>query len=192
MSQNVKTLKMVTTNQNKFLEAKTILAEFSINLTQVEEERVEIQADDLEEVAKSSAEAAACRVGAPLIVEDAGLFIQHLNGFPGPYSSYVLRKIGLDGILKLMEGAQDRQALFESVVAFWEASESAVMVFMGIAEGTISCQKRGEGGFGYDPIFIPSEGDGRTFGEMSPLEKGRFSHRGRALRKFGRWLTQTR
>jgi len=192
MSQKEKTLKMMTTNRNKFLEAKTILAEYNINLTQVEEGRVETQADDLEEIARFSAETAVHLVGVPLIVEDDGLFIQHLNGFPGPYSSYTLRKIGLDGILKLMEGAQDRGACFKSVVAFCSAPQNRAIVFKGVATGTISLEKRGGGGFGYDPLFIPSEGDGRTFAEMSPLEKGRLSHRGRALREFSGWFTQTR
>jgi XTP/dITP diphosphohydrolase len=191
MSQNEKSLKMATGNRNKFLEAKVILAEFHINLIQAELEKVEVQADDLEEVARFSAEAAARQIGGLLIVEDAGLFIQHLNGFPGPYSSYVLRKIGLEGILKLMEGVQDRAAYFKSAVAFCEAAGSPAMVFTGIVRGTISMERRGEGGFGYDPIFIPSEGDGRAFAEMNLQEKGLLSHRGRALREFGKWLAKT-
>ena len=191
MSQNEKSLRMVTTNRNKFLEAKNILAEFHINLIQVEQNRVEIQADNPEEVARFSAEAAARQLGGSLIVEDAGLFIQHLRGFPGPYSSYILSKIGLDGVLKLMEGVQDRKAYFKSAVAFCEAAGSPVMVFTGVVEGTISWERRGEGGFGYDPLFIPSEGDGRTFAEMSSLEKASLSHRGKALREFGKWFTKT-
>jgi len=182
----------MTANRNKFLEAKAILTEFNINLTQVEEERVETQADDLEEIARFSAETAAHLIDAPVIVEDAGLFIQHLNGFPGPYSSYTLRKIGLDGILRLMEGVQNRGACFKSAVAYCSAPQDRAVVFIGLVGGTISSKKRGEGGFGYDPLFIPSEGDGRTFAEMSPLEKGRLSHRGRTLREFGGWFTQTK
>ncbi|MFB0543315.1 MAG: non-canonical purine NTP pyrophosphatase [Candidatus Bathyarchaeia archaeon] len=63
-------------------------------------------------------------------------------------------------------------------------------IFTGVVEGRISEERRGEGGFGYDPLFIPSEGDGRTFAEMTPSEKNRFSHRGRALREFGEWFTK--
>jgi XTP/dITP diphosphohydrolase len=188
MSQKEKSLRMVTSNRNKFLEAKDILAEFQINLTQADLERLEIQADELEEVAKFSAEAATRLLGGSLIVEDAGLFIQHLNGFPGPYSSYILRKIGLEGILKLMEGVKNRGAYYKSAVAFCEDAESPAMVFAGVVKGTISWDRRGESGFGYDPLFIPSQGDGRTFAEMGPSEKGLLSHRGRALRQFGRWF----
>lgn len=183
-------MRMVTGNRHKFQEAKHVLAEFHVNLIQVDVERLEIQADDLEEVARFSAENAAHLLGGPLIVEDAGLFIHYLKGFPGPYSSYVLRKIDLEGVLRLMEGAPNRGAYFKSTVAFCEAAGRPAMVLTGIAEGRISEEKRGEVGFGYDPIFIPSEGDGRTFAEMSPLEKNRLSHRGKALRKFAGWFTK--
>lgn len=184
-------LRMVTGNRHKFLEAKLILAEFQVNLVQVDVEKVEIQAEDLKEVARFSAENAAHRLGGTLIVEDAGLFIHHLKGFPGPYSSYVLRTVGLEGILRLMEGAPDRGAYFKSAVAFCGRVRGTVEIFTGVVEGRISEERRGKGGFGYDPIFIPSEGDGRTFAEMSPLEKNLLSHRGRALRKFGRGLTKS-
>lgn len=183
-------LRMVTSNRHKFLEAKLILAEFQVNLVQVDEEKVEIQADDVEEVAGFSAETASHQLGFPIIVEDAGLFIHSLEGFPGPYSSYTLSRIGLEGILKLMGEASDRGAYFKSAVAFCDSEGGPALVFTGVVEGRISGERRGEGGFGYDPIFIPSEGDGRTFAEMSPQEKSLLSHRGRALRKFGKWFTK--
>jgi XTP/dITP diphosphohydrolase len=90
-----------------------------------------------------------------------------------------------------MEGVSVREAYYKSAVAFCKAAETSVMVFTGVVKGTISWDKRGEGGFGYDPIFIPSHGDGRTFAEMNPSEKGLLSHRGRALREFGEWFTRT-
>ncbi|RJS89056.1 XTP/dITP diphosphatase [Candidatus Bathyarchaeota archaeon] len=183
-------LRMVTGNRHKFLEARLILAEFQVDLLQVDAKRLEIQAEDVEEVARFSAEDAARRLGGPLIVEDAGLFIHHLGGFPGPYSSYVLRTIGLEGVLRLMKGASDRRAHFKSAIAFCEAPGRTPRVFTGVVEGVISKERRGEKGFGYDPIFIPLEGDGRTFAEMETEEKGRLSHRGRALRKFAEWFTR--
>lgn len=182
-------LRMVTSNRHKFLEAKLILAEFQVNLIQVDVGKVEIQAEDVEEVARFSAETVSRQLGFPLIVEDAGLFIRHLNDFPGPYSSYTLSKIGLEGILKLMEEVTDRGAYFKSAVAFCKAEGGPAMLFTGVVEGMISRRRR-RGGFGYDPIFIPSEGDGGTFAEMSPLEKSLLSHRGKSLREFGRWFTK--
>ena len=122
----------------------------------------------------------------PLLSEDAGLYIDKYFGFPGPYSSYALRTITNGGILKLLEGDTDRGAKYISAVAFRDG-ETAV-TFKGEVEGEISHEEIGTGGFGYDPIFIPAEGDGRTFGEMSAEEKAKISHRARAFRKLAEWL----
>ena len=188
MCQKEKSLKMITSNHHKFNEAKHILSEFGIQLVRVDVRRVEIQAENVEEIARYSIETAAASIGGPAITEDAGLSIRHLNGFPGPYSSYVLSKIGLQGILRLMEGISDREAHFMSAIAFCESTSKPVRVFNAIAEGTISRETRGTHGFGYDPIFIPSEGDGRTFAEMKLEEKNQLSHRAKALKEFGRWF----
>jgi XTP/dITP diphosphohydrolase len=124
----------------------------------------------------------------PILIEDAGLYIDKYFGFPGPYSSYSLRTIGNEGILKLMEKERDRGAKYVSAVAYRDG-ETAV-TFRGEVRGTLAHESRGTGGFGYDPIFIPEEGDGRTFGEMTPEEKARISHRARAFRKLGEWLSK--
>ncbi|MCX6656102.1 MAG: non-canonical purine NTP pyrophosphatase, partial [Candidatus Bathyarchaeota archaeon] len=68
--------------------------------------------------------------------------------------------------------------------------ESGVHIFRGVVDGEIAQSIRGTHGFGYDPIFIPSEGDGRTFGEMKDAEKNAISHRARAFRALAEWLTQ--
>ena len=81
---------------------------------------MEIQDENLENIAKASAIDAAKKCGLPVIVEDAGLFIEALNGFPGPYSSYVNKTIGVGGILKLMNNVKDRSAYFLSAVAFYD------------------------------------------------------------------------
>jgi XTP/dITP diphosphohydrolase len=119
-------------------------------------------------------------------VEDAGLFIEALNGFPGPYSSYVYRSIETKGILKLMENVEKRDAHFQSVVAFSSPEESP-RCFHGKANGKISMEVRGELGFGFDPIFEPSDDGNRTFAEMRMPEKNMRSHRAEALRKFAKW-----
>lgn len=176
---------MATRNKNKYSEAKNILAALGITLKILEADRVEIQADDLEEIAIYSLRNLESE-SRPITVEDAGLFIDGLNGFPGPYSSYVLRTIGLEGVLKLMKKVDDRNAKFQSAVAY--KFHNKLRCFLGVVEGEISTEIRGSQGFGYDPIFIPREGDGRTFGEMSPEEKNALSHRARAFRKLGEWL----
>ena len=122
-------------------------------------------------------------------MEDAGLFVEALNGFPGPYSKYVYTTVGIKGILNLMKNVTNRSAYFMSAVSFGNPNEEP-FCFVGKADGKLSLDERGTSGFGYDPIFIPSEGDGRTFAEMTTDEKNGYSHRAKALRKFAKWYSQ--
>ena len=85
-----------------------------------------------------------------------------------------------------MEGIEERGAAYHSFVGFRFGDE--VHVFQGTVRGRIADRIRGTNGFGYDPIFIPDEGDGRTFGRMSDDEKNAISHRARAFRALGVWL----
>jgi len=178
----------VTSNVHKFNEARLILAEYNVATAMLKIEAVEIQDDNIENIAKASATNAAENCKLPIIVEDAGLFIKALNGFPGPYSSYVYRTIGTKGILKLMKNADKRDAHFQSVVAF-SSPEEAPLCFHGEARGKISLEERGKFGFGFDPIFEPSGVSNRTFAEMTTTEKNQHSHRAEALRKFAKWYT---
>ena len=176
-----------TGNLHKFNEARKILAEYDISVAMLKIKTLEIQSDDIEEIAKASVLNATREVNLPTIVEDAGLFIEALNGFPGPYSSYTYRTIGVHGILKLLKGVKNREAQFRSVVAFYDPSNESLKCFQGIVEGVIARKPKGCSGFGFDPIFEPKEYIGKTFGEMSIEEKNRFSHRAKALRKFAEW-----
>jgi len=176
----------VTSNIHKFNEARRVLAEHGVATALIRVETVEIQDDDIEKIARATATEAVKKCSLPIIVEDAGLFIEALNGFPGPYSSYVYRTIGTKGILKLIKDAGKRDAHFHSVVAFCSPEEQP-RCFHGRAEGKISFEARGNLGFGFDPIFEPSASRGKTFAEMTLMEKNRYSHRAEALRKFARW-----
>jgi XTP/dITP diphosphohydrolase len=178
----------VTSNIHKFQEACYILSECKIAAAKLKVEAVEIQDDSLENIAKYSALDAVKNCGLPVFVEDAGLFVEALQGFPGPYSRYVYDTVGVEGILKLMKNIENRGAYFMSVIAFGSPKEQPVC-FVGKVEGKISLQKRGTAGFGYDPVFIPLEGDGRTFAEMTTAQKNRVSHRAEALRKFAEWYS---
>ncbi|MHA2407741.1 MAG: non-canonical purine NTP pyrophosphatase, partial [Candidatus Ranarchaeia archaeon] len=122
----------------------------------------------------------------PIFVEDAGLFIDSLNGFPGPYSSYVLKTLGLNGILALMKNIEERRAEFRAVVAFIHPADREVEIFNGITKGRISGTIRGEQ-WGYDPIFIP-HGQTKTYAEMESSTKNKLSHRFQALNKFAKWM----
>jgi len=177
----------VTGNVHKFNEARVLLAKYEIATAMLRIKAAEIQDDELENIARTSALEAFGKTGLPLIVEDAGLFIRALNGFPGPYSSYVYKTIGNKGIIKLMEGVPDRRSQFRSAVAYCSL-DGSTKVFLGISDGNIAKEMRGSQGFGFDPIFEPSGGSRRrTFAEMDTDEKNMFSHRSRALTKFAQY-----
>lgn len=177
----------MTGNRNKFQEAKLILSEYDLELEMVKEKMLEIQNDDIEIIAKTSIKEAQTRVSGPIIVEDAGLFIKELNGFPGPYSAYTHQTLGCKWILKLLDGVEDRTAEFKSAVAYTKDAKSpTVKTFQGVVKGEISKKMCGDTGFGFDPIFIPEQLD-RTFGEIRLDEKTKYSHRGMALKEFASW-----
>ncbi len=178
-----KKIAIATSNIHKVRELEQVLSKCSISLQQVDIPKVEIQSNDLQLVAINAAITAYNALRKPVIVEDAGLFIEALSGFPGSYSSYVYRTIGINGILKLLEGVDDRRAYFESVIAL--AYNKGVISVRGRVYGSIATKPRGSGGFGFDPIFIP-DGSTRTFAEMSLEEKNSYSHRGRAARELCR------
>jgi len=172
-----------TSNINKFNEAKEILKNHEIKHLQFD--YAEIRSDSLEEIARNSVRAAYRMSKEAVFVEDTGLFINALSGFPGTYSGWVHNKIGNEGILKLMEDAEDRTAKFETVIAYMMDKEHVSFV-RGKCEGTISLEPRGKTGFGYDPIFVP-DGEHQTFAESIEL-KNKLSHRYNALLEFSKRL----
>lgn len=176
-------LYFATGNEYKFQEAEALLTAFE--LEQVDVELVEIMAEDLEAIAKASVESLPHNFDGPVFVEDSGLFIESLNGFPGPISGYVYETLGNQRILSLLEGVPDRTAYFESVVAI-QLPEGRTITFSGRVEGRISEEERGEHGFDYDAIFIPN--GARTLAEMASDEKNQYSHRGRALEQMVEFL----
>jgi XTP/dITP diphosphohydrolase len=178
----------VTGNVHKFQEARDVLKEFGISTVMLNLDTTEIQADDVEEIAKTSAIEAARKSRMPIFVEDAGLFIDALKGFPGPYSSYVYRTLGTEGILKLMKNAIQRDAHFYSAVAFSDSRKAdTTKCFIGEVQGKIAYKEQGRMGFGFDPVFAPSAEPDKTFAEITQQEKNKHSHRAKALRKFCSW-----
>ncbi len=157
-----------THNPGKVREFKEILKGVC-ELEHIEVEYAEIQSDDPEEVARTSAKLLAEKYKKPIVVEDSGLFIDALRGFPGVYSAPVHKQIGLKGIMKLMEGIHSRGCEYRSAVGFCVPGQEP-MSFLGKEKGTIAEKERGRYGFGHDPIFIP-EGSDKTYGEMKDAEK---------------------
>ena len=177
-----------TSNLHKFDEASAALAKSGIKISHFPFQHREIRSDSLEDVAKEAVEEAYRRCAKPVFVEDSGLFIKALDGFPGTYSAWALRKLGIPGILRLMAGAKDRSAYFEACIAFHDGE--GVKAFRGRCAGAIAEKAQGKAGFGYDPIFVP-EGHSQTFAQNIEL-KNNISHRYKSLLEFSRNLDSFR
>jgi XTP/dITP diphosphohydrolase len=182
----VKTVNFVTSNKDKVEEADIIGLDYSLTFSQIELSLPELRSDNPEEIALYSAKLAFARYGKPIIVEDSGLFIDALKEFPGTCSAYIFKRIGNEGILRLMRYEEDKTAHMKSAVAYCDGKSS--LSFLGSVSGEISKKVKGEHGFGYDPIFIP-EGHDKTYGE-DPEHKKKVSHRMQSVRKFCEWYTK--
>ena len=242
-------LRYVTTNPGKVREAEQYLADGSVE--QLDFDYTEIQSPELGPIAARGAREAYREVGGPVLVDDAGLFIEGLDGFPGPYSSYVQETLGIERVRELARPLENARAAFRCTLAYCDgegfaaspdpvdradrgtaaaagpddsASDAGrtgtnadgtnadaagtepdtggmepagetdpattdplpVKLFEGYVPGRI-VDRRGSGGFGYDPIF---EHAGETFAEMDTERKNAVSHRGRALAKFAEWYAE--
>lgn len=182
------TLIFATSNSYKVEEVKKILRNYPVNITQKNLKGHEIQSESVKQIAEASVLQASLKSRGAVFVEDTGLFIKALSGFPGPYASYVHRTLGNSGVLKLLDGEPDREAHFLSVVSFC-AQDIKPVSFTGITFGKISEDERGSYGFGFDPIFKPKEVYDSTFAEMPIDEKNKHSHRAKAINKFIEWLS---
>jgi XTP/dITP diphosphohydrolase len=181
----VDSLRFVTTNKNKYLESQLILQEYNISIEFHNTALTEIQSDSIQAIAISKAKSAFEEVSKPVIVEDDGLFIHQLNSFPGQYSSYVYKTIGNNGILKLLLDSEKRSATFRSYFIYYDGKRNPKS-FKGEVPGSIS-YKITEGGWGYDPIFVP-RGSVLTFGQLQIRNmKIGFTHRTKALNRFAKW-----
>ena len=169
----------VSSNIHKYQEAKKILDSFGINLGFFKSNLEEIQSNSIKDIALNKAKNAFSKCKKPLIVEDDGLFINSLRGFPGPYSSYVFKTIGNKGIFDLLK--QNRTAKFISVIVYCD--EKTLKSFNDKLDGTVSKNQKGKG-WGDDPIFIPKNSK-TTFAELN--NKNELSHRYKALKKFSNW-----
>lgn len=214
-----RTIWFLTGNSGKLREATHHLQPLGYEVRQLIVEKggiVEPQVDTLEEVAQSKIAQALLHLpdGSQdlILVEDAGLFVDALNGFPGVYSSYVLNTIGCNGVLRLLDHlqsedtiqcAQLRSAQFQAVAALWIDGE--ILYGNGVCPGWIALESSGEDGFGFDPVFTPNDLDafgeplppgtygeksvhGKTFAAITMEEKQVYSHRSRALNDLLRQL----
>ena len=182
----------VSHNIYKYSEIKSIVDKriIDLHLKFCKRNITEIQDQKIEKIAIEKAKLAYNIVKKPIIIEDDGLFINSLNGFPGQYSSYVLKSIGNRGIIRLLKGYRDRSAFFKSVFVY--SNGIIVKVFYGKINGKISSTIKDDG-WGYDPIFIPLNNNksDTTFAKLNKMnKKNEVSHRRIALDKFVKWFNQ--
>ena len=188
-------LVLATRNPGKVAELQARLGPLGVDLVSAADlgapEVVE-DADTLRGNADKKARALARHTGLPALADDTGLEVDALGGAPGVYSA---RFAGPDAddvanrhkLIADLDGVADRAARFRTVLVFVDRDGQA-LAFDGVCEGVITEGEVGDGGFGYDALFRPADGDGRTFAQMSTAEKNRISHRGRALDAFVAWL----
>jgi XTP/dITP diphosphohydrolase len=185
-------LVLATANPDKAAEIRAVLfdAGVAVELVPRPDDVPEVEEDGatLEDNARLKAIALCAATGLPAVADDTGLAVDALGGAPGVCSA---RYAGDDAtyadnvekLLRELAGVRppDRTARFSTVaLARWPDGREVAAV--GEVEGVIADAARGDGGFGYDPVFVPVEGDGRTFAEMTAAEKHQVSHRGRAFR----------
>jgi XTP/dITP diphosphohydrolase len=190
---NIREIVFGTSNIHKTKEATFILKDYGFKVKQDYVDLFEIQDSELENIAETSLLQLPDRLN--YFVEDTGLFISSLKGFPGPYAAYVSKTIFNEGILKLMDKISDRKAFFKSVIAYRD-NQSKIHLFKGRINGSISMEIRTgnlepDEVFGYDPIFIPDDernSDQLTFSEIEFTKKNLISHRAKALNELGKHL----
>ncbi len=187
---------LASANPDKVAEITAILAPVGIDLVPRPPEVPDVEETGATLLANARLKAVALveATGLPAVADDTGLAVDALGGAPGVWSS---RYAGPDAtyadnvakLLVALDGVPEdqRTARFETVVVARYPDGSEVTA-SGAVEGRIATSARGDGGFGYDPIFLPAEGDGRSFAEMAAGEKHALSHRGRAFRAFARRL----
>jgi XTP/dITP diphosphohydrolase len=171
-------------------EFRAALEPLGYELNQRREDIDEIQADDLEDVVRDCMAQLRRRGLRNYIIDDSGLFVDALGGFPGVYSAYALKTLGCQGIIKLLEGKSDRTARFRCCIGCDLEGLGQILV-SAEAVGSIIMEERGSGGFGFDPIFVPFGRD-RTFSELPLEEKNLISHRGKAINSLRERLSESK
>ncbi len=172
----------VTGNRGKIAEARLALGR---DVEAVEIDLPEIQSLDLVESLQAKADSAWEILRRPLVVEDAGLGLDALNGFPGPLVKWMLQAVGAEGLAKVGHALGDAGAIARCGLLYKDAARTVLAE--GVTAGTLVLPGRGEHGFGWDPVFLP-EGGSRTFAELTGHEKDAVSHRGKAWRELLRIL----
>lgn len=170
--EEMKEITFLTGNKLKIENAKEALEPEGFQVKSIKIDIPEIQAKDVSDVAKHSAEVAAKLLQSPVITSDMGLFIESLNGFPGVYTRYVYETIGIDGLLRLMEGLKNRKAYFKETIAYCEPGMEPIS-FDCFTYGSISFNKSPHKPTNWDYVFIP-DGTEQFLSDLPKEEKWKY------------------
>ncbi|HUR49189.1 MAG TPA: RdgB/HAM1 family non-canonical purine NTP pyrophosphatase [Acidimicrobiales bacterium] len=187
---------LASANPDKAREMRQVLEEIGFELVERPSDVPDVEENGrtLEDNARLKAQALADATGLPAIADDTGLEVDALGRAPGVRSARYAGEgatyaDNVEKLLDEMERHKDRKARFRSVtIARWP--DGREVIAEGLVMGRIAAEPAGEGGFGYDPVFVPDLGGGRTFAEMEPSEKHLISHRGRSLRALAEQLSK--
>ena len=182
MGFRMKAVTLITSNAGKAAELSRLIG---LPVQAAKVPVPEIQATDVAVVASLKAEAAYAQLKTPVVVDDTGITFSAWGALPGALTSWFLDEVGNSGLLRMLSDFEDRAATVTTVLAYCDGT--AVVTFVGQLTGTIASAPRGSNGFGYDAIFVPN-GDGRTFAEMTSVEKDAISMRRIAADKMRRHL----
>ncbi len=189
-------LVLATRNPGKLAEIRALLKGLPVRLHALQDiegaPEVEEDAPTLDGNARKKAEMIQHHTGRPALADDTGLEVDALGGAPGVRTARFAGEGADDAanrrhLLEKLEGETDRHAQFRTVVAFADGHQTWTVE--GVCRGRIIHEERGEGGFGYDAVFVP-DGKERTFAELRPSEKNAISHRSRALQEFASRLRE--
>ncbi|UCG95037.1 MAG: non-canonical purine NTP pyrophosphatase [archaeon] len=170
----------ITGNKGKLEEVKDILGD----VEQLEMDLPEVQGIDAREIVRAKLTEAQKHRKGDFIVEDTSLYLDCLNGLPGPLIKWFLKTVGNEGLFRIAERLGEKGAEARTIVGL--AKDGEIFFFEGSLKGKIT-EPRGTG-FGWDPVFQP-KGSGKTFGELSKEEKNSISMRRKALEKLRDFLT---
>lgn len=186
----MQTILLASNNGKKIAELSAILASFGIEIKAQRDYGIEDVPETgltFVENALIKARHAARQSGLPAIADDSGLCVPALGGAPGIYSARYSGEGDAGNNRKLLaalENVSDRRAYYVCLIVYLRhADDPLPIIAQGLWHGTIALEARGDGGFGYDPLFVPA-GDSRTAAEYSAAEKNSISHRARALAAF--------
>lgn len=179
-------LVLISSNKKKIEQLKILLEqEFELEIMQVE--YPELKLDDPCNISKAAAKMLAERLKKTVLVEDSGMHVDALKGFPGIMTKFTHERIGNKGLLRLMKGVKNRKAWYKSALGLCSPGKQP-LCFLGVEEGKVAEKIRGNKGWGQDPIFIP-KGGSKTYGELG-CPKGYYPYRERAVENLKKFIRQ--